>query len=113
MGSNSVNAEKGSELLSDLAAIVDDEAKRGITALGERIATRIAMEWCGQSVYIPIDRPRRNREIWAEFNGRNYHALARKFRLSERQVRDIVSAEKTRRQRKRCMLPGMDQGEEE
>lgn len=108
----SVNAQKASELLSWLAAVVDEERRRNAEALGECIATRVAMEWAGQNIYFPIDRPRRNREIYAQFNGQNYHELARKFHLSERQARAIVSAEQERRRIRQNVLPGLEGGEE-
>lgn len=54
------------------------------------------VELCGgQSLYVPmpesLHRDGRDREIRARFDGGNYRALARQYRLSERQVRKIVS----------------------
>ena len=37
-----------------------------------------------------VDRPARDAAIRREFDGRNYQALARKYKRSERQVRRIV-----------------------
>lgn len=53
-------------------------------------------ELCGgQNLYIPksesLRRDGRDREIRARFNGGNYRALASQFRLSERQIRKIIS----------------------
>ena len=49
----------------------------------------------GQNLYIPkldsLEREGRDREIRARFNGANYRALARQFRLSERQIRKIIN----------------------
>lgn len=49
----------------------------------------------GQNLYVPmpesLHRDGRDREIRARFDGANYRALARQYRLSERQVRKIVS----------------------
>jgi Mor family transcriptional regulator len=84
----------GSELLSHLAAIVDDEARRGTARLGERTVTRLAYEWGGQKLYIPIDRVRRDRKLYELFNGRNYAELARMFHISEPHARRIVNKER-------------------
>ena len=49
----------------------------------------------GLNLYIPkretLERDGRDREIRARFDGGNYRALAAQFRLSERQIRKIVS----------------------
>ena len=37
-----------------------------------------------------VDRPERNDEIRRDFDGHNYLALARKHRISQRQVRRVV-----------------------
>lgn len=48
----------------------------------------------GQDLYLPkldsLERRGRDREIRARFDGGNYRALARQFRLSERHVRKII-----------------------
>lgn len=109
MSSNndSQNRRRASELLSDLAAIVDAESIGGNAGLGERVATRIALEWGGQSLYLPMDRVRRDGCIFAQFNGVNYHELARAYKLSENTVRQIISAERNRRRHKQMVLPGV------
>ncbi len=33
----------------------------------------------------------RDRQIWGEFKGDNYYALAKKFELTERQIRYIIT----------------------
>lgn len=52
----------------------------------------------GMSLYIPVSesltRDGRNREIRARFDGTNYRALARQFRLTERHVRKIINGTK-------------------
>jgi Mor family transcriptional regulator len=49
----------------------------------------------GSSLYIPTEnsliKPIRNRVIRESFNGGNYKELARKFNVSEVQIRKIVS----------------------
>ena len=52
----------------------------------------------GQTLYLPkldsLQRRGRDREIRARFDGGNYRALARQFRLTERYVRKIVDGER-------------------
>jgi Mor family transcriptional regulator len=92
------SARQATELLSDLADIIDDECRQGgPEGLGERVAVRIAFEWGGQRLYIPFDRMRRDEYIFSKFDGANYGALARQFRMSENNVRQIVIRERERR----------------
>ena len=53
----------------------------------------------GQSLYVPkldsLTMNGRDREIRARFDGGNYRALASQFRLSERQIRKIISGTRT------------------
>lgn len=55
----------------------------------------IAQELGGCSVYFPkLDRlcaRLRDERIRAEFDGKNHQALARKYGLTDRRIRDIVS----------------------
>lgn len=109
MSSNndSQNRRRASELLSDLAAIIDAESTYGSEGLGERVASRIAIEWGGQPLYLPMDKVRRDGRIFAQFNGANYHELARTYRLSENTVRRIIAAERARRRHRQMLLPGV------
>lgn len=49
----------------------------------------------GSSIYIPnsnsVLKPIRNRLIKKHFNGHNYKELAKEFKISEMQVRNIVN----------------------
>jgi Mor family transcriptional regulator len=98
---------KASDLLSYLAAIVDDELQKGQQRLGERTATRVAYELGGQQFYIPFDRVRRARSIYTMFcAGDSYSDIARHFHMSENSVRRIVAQERQRRrQRQFTLLP--------
>ena len=87
----SQSSKKISELLTDLAAIVDDECRKlGPDSLGERVAFRVSQEWGGNQFYIPFDKNRRNREMFALFTGDNYSALSRMFHKAEGTVRKII-----------------------
>ncbi|MDR1945683.1 MAG: hypothetical protein LBQ51_00730 [Desulfovibrio sp.] len=91
---------KGAELLNSLAAIVDDELRRGGTEeLGERVAYRVAREWGGQKLYMPMDKDRRARMMYRLFNGRNYQQLVREFGRSDTTVRRIVEKERDRQRK--------------
>lgn len=60
----------------------------------------------GAATYIPrginYELTLRDRQVWADFKGDNYHELARKYDLTEMRVRQIVNlamrADKARRQ---------------
>ena len=109
MNSSSVNAVKESELLSWVVAVVEEEAGFGKDRLGERVATRMGLELGGQNVYISTDRSRRNKAIYADFDGQNYHVLAKKYHLSERSIRKIINDETNRRRIRQTILPGVTQ----
>ena len=67
--------------------------------LGLTVFLRLAALCGGQDLYIPkresLERSGRDREIRARFDGGNYRALARQFRLSERQIRTIIHGPRT------------------
>lgn len=71
------------EVLQDLVNIM------GIEAFIELIK-----QYGGSSIYIPnensILKPIRNRLIKQYFNGNNYKQLAKEFKISEMQVRNII-----------------------
>ena len=66
-----------------------------VETLGIDVFLQLAGLCGGQSLYIPkldsLAKDGRDREIRARFNGGNYRALASQFRLSERQIRKIIS----------------------
>lgn len=66
-----------------------------ISAIGLEGFLRLSGLCGGQNLYIPkletLTRDQRDRCICAAFNGGNYRALAAQYRLSERQIRKIVS----------------------
>ena len=71
------------EVLQDLVNIM------GIEAFIELIK-----QYGGSSLYIPNEnsvlKPIRNRLIKKHFNGHNYKELAKEFKISEMQVRNII-----------------------
>lgn len=74
---------------------VPEEYQDILDTLGMEAFLRLIRLCGGQSLYLPkldsLQRDGRDREIRARFNGGNYRALARQFRLSERQVRKIIN----------------------
>lgn len=51
----------------------------------------------------------RDEQMWAEFNGRNYGALARRYGLTDMRVRQIIGEQRARDlQRRQGRLPGLD-----
>ncbi len=59
--------------------------------IGVENALRIAAYYAGRTVYFPyVDRLIRNEIIRQEYKGYNVKELAERYRLSERQIRNIV-----------------------
>lgn len=95
-------SKPGTELLADLADRIstklldhglDNDRSRD---LGEAIAMEIAGEWGGQLLYIPKGKfnllAKRDREIWAAFDGRNIKELVRQFQVTEQHIYRIIKA---------------------
>ncbi len=62
--------------------------------VGDTLADTLCAHFTGSAIYIPkgdsIDRLQRDDMIRQDFNGRNHAALARKYRLTEIRIRQIV-----------------------
>lgn len=67
-----------------------------VAGLALQITEGLRAEIGGSQPYLPQGRAYelsvRDRNIAAEFNGRNFHQLARKHHLSERRLRQILDA---------------------
>lgn len=65
-----------------------------VNIMGIEAFITLIKEYGGSSIYIPnensILKPIRNRLIKKHFNGNNYKELAKEFKISEMQVRNIV-----------------------
>jgi Mor family transcriptional regulator len=95
-------SKPGTELLADLAdRIATHLANRGWDGdqshdIGESIAMEIAGEWGGQLLYIPKGKfvllAKRDREIWAAFDGQNIKDLVRQFKVTEQHIYRIIKA---------------------
>lgn len=103
------------QLLQYLAVKIaaDAESKLGIDArkaedFGYRIAADVALDWGGQSMYIPMDAAssiaNRNAEIYKKFNGQNEYDLAAEYGTSVRHINRIIKQELELRQPKRGSL---------
>lgn len=112
--------QRGCELLKDVEETVEAATHRELRVrgllerkdlaalpknLGRVIADRLAEEWGGQNVYIPMDSARRNARLYDEFTGDNVHDLAKKYRLSVARVYSIVADERSRRRTPQLTLP--------
>ncbi|SNS06294.1 Mor transcription activator family protein [Humidesulfovibrio mexicanus] len=111
--------EIGMELLRDfadkLAKQVQDEL--GISAakakaFAEDAAGRLADDWGGQTVYLPMDmigrRSTRNKQIYREFNGDNQSELALKYGLSRQCIYRIIKEQGELRMPKQASLLNLD-----
>ncbi len=92
----------GTELLSDLADRITtylvglghpEESARHIA---ETIALDMANNWGGQLIYFPKGRfvllPRRDRQIYAAFNGSNIKDLVQQYGVCEQHIYRIIKA---------------------
>ena len=65
-----------------------------VEAVGVSAAKKLLTVFGGESIYFPkpegMIRASRDRKIYEEFNGQNLRHLARKFKLTTRQIRSIV-----------------------
>ena len=66
-----------------------------IDIMGIEAFIELIKQYGGSSLYIPNEnsvlKPIRNRLIKKHFNGHNYKELAKEFKISEMQVRNIVN----------------------
>jgi Mor family transcriptional regulator len=69
-------------------------AREGAIRMTFSIVEAIRTEIGGVQQYIPrglsYELSQRDREIWLKFTGDNYAALAREYKLTEMQVRNII-----------------------
>lgn len=100
-------SKRGSELLNQIEAIIDEELGRGIERLGRRVTTRIALEFGGSSVYFPFDKARRDARLYEEYTGNNISELRARYKLNESTVYQIMRQERAWRRQKQTLLPGV------
>ena len=92
---------KGPELLVDLASHctqilleMTELDKEKAQQIGREIAERMATHWGGQNIYFPMGLSyilsKRDRQIYAEFNGNNHSELARKYGISLQWVYKLI-----------------------
>ena len=66
-----------------------------VDIMGIEAFIQLIKQYGGSSLYIPnensILKPIRNRLIKKHFNGNNYKELAKEFKISEMQVRNIIN----------------------
>lgn len=105
----------GTELLQDLAdklaqqaqamlGVPADKAKR----FAHEAAGRVADDWGGQNIYVPMDmvgrRSERNDRLYREFTGDNAPYLATKYGLSIQCVYRIIKVQRELRSPKQLSL---------
>ncbi|MDR5610759.1 MULTISPECIES: Mor transcription activator family protein [unclassified Arsenophonus] len=92
---------KGPELLVELAEHTAQIVRQIIdvdpavaSQIGDAVASQMMAEWGGQNIYFPMGLMwkinQRDREIFADFNGHNHRALARKYEVSLQWVYSVV-----------------------
>ncbi|MGL9773664.1 MAG: Mor transcription activator family protein [Sodalis sp. (in: enterobacteria)] len=84
---------KGLELLVELAEHTA-QTVRQIIDVDPAVASQMMTVWGGQNVYFLMGLiwkvSQRDREIFADFNNYNHHALARKYKVSLQWIYSVV-----------------------
>ena len=61
---------------------------------GKKLSRHLTDNWGGQLIYIPKNHggrlDERDRQIWAEFDGKNHQQLAKKYNLATQQIYQII-----------------------
>ena len=82
-----------------LPADVPEEYQDIVETIGIDAFVQLTLLCGGQNLYIPkresLEREGRDRDIRSRFDGGNYRALARQYRLSERQIRKIINGSRS------------------
>ncbi|EGK12359.1 Mor transcription activator family protein [Kingella kingae] len=66
------------------------------TIISKKLSQHLSCNWGGQLIYFPKNQggklDERDKQIYAEFNGKNHQELARKYNLAVQQIYKIVKA---------------------
>ena len=100
---------RGSDLLNQIEAIIEEELVNGTTTLARRVTTRIALEFGGEQIYLPRDKVRRDARIYDDYTGDNIPELRARYHLSESTLYQIIRAQRILRRMKPGLLPGVEQ----
>lgn len=106
------SSNRGSELLNQIEAMIDEELRHGTDQLGRRVTTRMALDFGGSSVYFPCDKPRRDAQIFRDFTGDNIPELRARYKLNESTIYQILRQERARRRQQQGFLPGVMEDKE-
>ena len=68
------------------------KAARMGAIVAKKLCDFLALSFGGQQIYIRQPSEQRAERIYAEFTGENYAELALKYKISERQARNIIAA---------------------
>ena len=105
----------GAELLQDLADKLAEHAQEAFGVpeakarrFAQEAAGRVADDWGGQNIYVPMDmvgrRIERNDRLYREFTGENAADLATKYRLSIQCVYRIIKVQRALHNRQVSLL---------
>lgn len=87
----------------------EPQAQQGAFEAMEGIRAELGGAFFYVNKGVSYDLLPRDKEIWDEFNGRNYFHLSQKHKLSEMQIRNIINEMRAREMAKRQgQLPGFD-----
>lgn len=90
------------ELVADLEAqataflLAQRIAPEVASTMSKKLALHLCRNWGGQLIYIPKNQggelDERDKQIYAEFNGKNHQQLAKKYDLAVQQIYKIIKA---------------------
>lgn len=90
--------EKKKESTKNLETVSLESLPEDLQMISETLSIEVALKlsenFGGMRIYIPkiehVLRSNRNKQIREEFNGANHRPLAKKYKLTETWIRDIV-----------------------
>jgi Mor family transcriptional regulator len=94
----------GPSLLLEIFEILKIEAERhGLKEslairLSMSMTKRLAVNFGGKTLYIPslqkVEKAIRNRDIYKDFDGKNIFYLSKKYKLSDRKIRQVIAEQR-------------------
>ena len=77
-----------------LLATVPQLSRADAVQISKQLSRHLTDNWRGQIIYFPKniggELDERDKQIWAEFDGKNHQQLAKKYNLATQQIYQIV-----------------------
>lgn len=87
-------ADLEAQTVACLTSILPMIDKQTATAVSKKLSQHLSNNWGGQLIYFPKNQggklDERDKQIYAEFNGKNHFELSKKYDLAVQQIYKIV-----------------------